>query len=57
MVMPVDTLVAEPVRLRGSLGPTAIVFMVIAAAAPLTVVAASPIGMALTNGGESPRTT
>ncbi|ROP48187.1 amino acid/polyamine/organocation transporter (APC superfamily) [Rathayibacter sp. PhB185] len=54
MVMPVDTPVAEPARLRGSLGPTAIVFMVVAAAAPLTVVAASPIGMALTNGGGVP---
>lgn len=53
--MPVDTpVLPETVRLRGSLGPTAIVFMVVAAAAPLTVVAASPIGMALTNGGGVP---
>ncbi|MCU1405955.1 MAG: putative amino acid permease [Glaciihabitans sp.] len=41
-------------RLRGRLGATAIVFMVVAAAAPLTVIAASPIGMALTNGGGVP---
>lgn len=41
-------------RLRGRLGPTAIVFMVIAAAAPMTVVAASPIGMAFSNGGGVP---
>lgn len=41
-------------RLRGRLGPVAIVFMVIAAAAPMTVVAASPIGMAITNGGGVP---
>lgn len=55
MVMPTDTLPPEPdTRLRGTLGPTAIVFMVIAAAAPLTVIAASPIGIALTNGGGVP---
>lgn len=52
--MPVDTPAPDAVRLRGSLGPTAIVFMVVAAAAPLTVVAASPIAMALTNGGGVP---
>ncbi|WP_433830580.1 APC family permease [Actinoplanes sp. CA-015351] len=41
-------------RLSGRLGPAAIVFMVVAAAAPLTVVMASPIGIALTNGGGIP---
>ncbi|MEU4243250.1 APC family permease [Actinoplanes sp. NPDC026619] len=41
-------------RLSGRLGPVAIVFMVVAAAAPLTVVMASPIGIALTNGGGIP---
>ncbi|MEF2978642.1 APC family permease [Subtercola sp. YIM 133946] len=41
-------------RLSGKLGATAIVFMVVAAAAPLTVIASSPIGMALTNGGGVP---
>ncbi|MEV6342963.1 APC family permease [Actinoplanes sp. NPDC051851] len=41
-------------RLTGRLGPVAIVFMVVAAAAPLTVVMASPIGIALTNGGGVP---
>lgn len=55
MVMPTDTIPPEPpTRLAGRLGPVAIVFMVIAAAAPLTVIAASPIGMALTNGGGVP---
>ena len=54
MVMPTDAPSPSPLRLRGSLGPAAIVFMVVAAAAPLTVVAASPIGMALTNGGGVP---
>ncbi|MGY1707668.1 APC family permease [Geodermatophilus sp. SYSU D00697] len=38
-------------RLRGRLGPAAIVFMVVAAAAPLTVIAGSvPIGIAAGNG-------
>ncbi|GAB6903255.1 APC family permease [Kineosporia succinea] len=42
-------------RLQGTLGPGAIVFMVVAAAAPLTVVAGSvPIGMALGNGAGYP---
>ncbi len=54
MVQRVPVSESTPVRLRGSLGPTAIVFMVVAAAAPLTLVAASPISMALTNGGGVP---
>ncbi|MBM7805251.1 amino acid transporter [Geodermatophilus bullaregiensis] len=42
-------------RLRGRLGPGAIVFMVVAAAAPLTVVAGSvPIGIAAGNGAGFP---
>lgn len=43
---------ATPVQsLTGKLGPTAIVFMVVAAAAPLTVVGgAAPLGMLLGNG-------
>lgn len=54
MVQRAPVLESTPARLRGSLSPTAIVFMVVAAAAPLTVVAASPISMALTNGGGVP---
>lgn len=42
-------------RLAGRLGPTAIVFMVVAAAAPLTVVAGTfPIGVAAGNGPAFP---
>lgn len=42
-------------RLAGRLGPTAIVFMVVAAAAPLTVVAGTfPIGIAAGNGAAFP---
>jgi amino acid transporter len=42
---------AQPRTLRGSLGVTAIVFMVVAAAAPLTVVGgAAPLGILLGNG-------
>ncbi|GLY31888.1 APC family permease [Kineosporia sp. NBRC 101731] len=42
-------------RLQGTLGPGAIVFMVVAAAAPLTVVAGSvPLGMSLGNGAGYP---
>lgn len=42
-------------RLAGKLGPTAIVFMVVAAAAPLTVVAGTfPIGIAAGNGPAFP---
>ena len=42
-------------RLAGTLGPTAIVFMVVAAAAPLTVVAGTfPIGIAAGNGAAFP---
>lgn len=42
-------------KLTGTLGPGAIVFMVVAAAAPLTVVAGSvPLGMALGNGAGYP---
>lgn len=41
--------------LRGSLGPGAIVFMVVAAAAPLTVIGgAAPIGMLIGNGAGYP---
>ncbi|MCM0621065.1 APC family permease [Nocardioides bruguierae] len=44
-------------RLTGSLGPGAIVFMVVAAAAPLTVVAGTvPIGIAAGNGASFPAT-
>ena len=42
---------AQPNRLTGRLGPVAIVFMVVAAAAPLTVVAGTfPIGISAGNG-------
>lgn len=42
-------------KLAGKLGPTAIVFMVVAAAAPLTVVAGTfPIGIAAGNGAAFP---
>jgi len=48
---------AEPQRLRGSLGVGSIVFMVVAAAAPLTVVAGTvPIGVAVGNGAGFPLT-
>lgn len=47
----------RPERLRGSLGVGSIVFMVVAAAAPLTVVAGTvPIGIAVGNGGGFPTT-
>src|SRR5687768_14690097 len=46
---------AEHHRLRGRLGPGSIVFMVVAAAAPLTVIAGSvPIGIAAGNGAGYP---
>lgn len=46
-----------PGKLRGSLGVGSIVFMVVAAAAPLTVVAGTvPIGIAVGNGGGFPTT-
>jgi amino acid transporter len=46
---------SEPHRLAGRLGPAAIVFMVVAAAAPLTVVAGTfPIGIAAGNGAAYP---
>ena len=46
-----------PNRLRGSLGVGSIVFMVVAAAAPLTVVAGTvPIGIAVGNGAGYPLT-
>ncbi|WP_448627639.1 APC family permease [Geodermatophilus sp. URMC 64] len=46
---------AEHHRLTGRLGPGAIVFMVVAAAAPLTVIAGSvPIGIAVGNGAGYP---
>jgi amino acid transporter len=45
----------EQHKLAGKLGPTAIVFMVVAAAAPLTVVAGTfPIGIAAGNGAAFP---
>ena len=48
---------AAPHRLRGSLGVGSIVFMVVAAAAPLTVVAGTvPIGVAVGNGAGFPLT-
>jgi amino acid transporter len=48
---------AAPNRLRGSLGVGSIVFMVVAAAAPLTVVAGTvPIGIAIGNGAGYPLT-
>src|SRR3954451_15327146 len=44
-----------PHRLSGRLGPAAIVFMVVAAAAPLTVIAGTvPIGIAAGNGAAFP---
>ncbi len=47
----------ETHRLGGRLGPAAIVFMVVAAAAPLTVVAGTfPIGIAAGNGAAYPAT-
>jgi amino acid transporter len=46
---------AAPHRLSGRLGPGAIVFMVVAAAAPLTVIAGSvPIGISAGNGAGYP---
>src|SRR5690349_21084585 len=46
---------APPNRLTGRLGPVAIVFMVVAAAAPLTVVAGTfPIGISAGNGAGYP---
>jgi len=46
---------APPNRLTGRLGPVAIVFMVVAAAAPLTVVAGTfPIGISAGNGAAYP---
>jgi amino acid transporter len=46
---------SQPHRLAGRLGPAAIVFMVVAAAAPLTVVAGTvPIGIAAGNGAAYP---
>lgn len=45
----------QPNRLTGRLGPVAIVFMVVAAAAPLTVVAGTfPIGISAGNGAAYP---
>ncbi|MUL64431.1 amino acid transporter [Mycobacterium sp. CBMA 234] len=45
----------QPNRLSGRLGPVAIVFMVVAAAAPLTVVAGTfPIGISAGNGAAYP---
>ena len=45
----------SPNRLAGRLGPIAIVFMVVAAAAPLTVIAGTvPLGIAVGNGAAFP---
>jgi amino acid transporter len=53
----VEPTAAAPHRLRGSLGVGSIVFMVVAAAAPLTVVAGTvPIGVAVGNGAGFPLT-
>jgi amino acid transporter len=53
----VEQTYAAPQRLRGSLGVGSIVFMVVAAAAPLTVVAGTvPIGIAVGNGAGFPLT-
>lgn len=54
---PAGTPVAEaaPRRLQGRLGPIAVAFMVIAAAAPLTVIGGNmPLGMGLGNGAGAP---
>jgi amino acid transporter len=52
---PVTAPAAERHRLSGRLGPGSIVFMVVAAAAPLTVIAGSvPIGIAAGNGAGYP---
>lgn len=46
---------AAPHRLSGGLGPGAIVFMVVAAAAPLTVIAGTvPLGISAGNGAAYP---
>lgn len=44
----------ETARLRGNLGPIAIVFMVVAAAAPLTILVSSPTNMVNSNGAGLP---
>lgn len=47
--------VATPKRLTGTLGPIAIIFMVVAAASPLTVLGGgAPLGIALGNGAGYP---
>lgn len=52
---PPDAEPAVPSRLAGRLGPIAIVFMVVAAASPLTVVGGgAPLGIALGNGAGYP---
>ncbi|CAJ1581798.1 APC family permease [[Mycobacterium] wendilense] len=49
------TVVPEKPRLQGKLGPVAIVFMVVAAAAPLTVIGGNmPLAMGLGNGAGAP---
>ena len=46
---------AETRRLTGQLGPVGIVFMVVAAAAPLTVIGGNmPLAMGLGNGAGAP---
>ncbi|CAJ1500997.1 APC family permease [[Mycobacterium] burgundiense] len=50
-----DTRTSEKPRLQGRLGPIAIVFMVVAAAAPLTVIGGNmPLAMGLGNGAGAP---
>ncbi|CQD06679.1 amino acid permease [Mycolicibacterium conceptionense] len=45
----------EHQRLQGRLGPVGVVFMVVAAAAPLTVIGGNmPLGMGLGNGAGAP---
>lgn len=53
--MSTHTTPAEQTRLTGRLGTTAIVFMVVAAAAPLTVIGGNmPLGIGLGNGAGAP---
>ncbi|WP_102141780.1 APC family permease [Mycobacterium hubeiense] len=53
--MSTDTPTVESQRLHGQLGPIAVVFMVVAAAAPLTVIGGNmPLAMGLGNGAGAP---
>ena len=50
-----QTIPAQDRRLSGHLGPVGIVFMVVAAAAPLTVIGGNmPLAMGLGNGAGAP---